>query len=258
MPAQPRSRLQRAALFACVGTLVGPSTTLFSSSQQLSGLMDVYPDFAWFLVAFGICMVAWFLALPIFSFALYLTPGGITVSLGHRKLAYGTALLAAVLLSIRVIQWLVSLPQGANPFDLWISVGDVLIFAPMTFGGVVLGALSTIASILLLNALARHAFDDRHPASKFLVASAKTATVVWGLAVAASVIRLAILPYAYSTAREQLAALPTPPTFLQMYGEPVQLMLELSTMFVAPWIVLKSLGGHAEPEAANSQVPQPL
>lgn len=233
--------LRRAAWFAWVATLAGVAIPVWGLVPQMQGLMAQWPRFWWAIWLAMVAGLALSASLPIFLFALHRNEGALCISHGHRHLGRWAGWAGVALLILRLSRWLPALGVYRDGTLRLQRAADYVYFNSLGFAEVVLGAISSSTLAMLLLALARY---DRaaevRPTSSFLVSASRAAAIGWGLVVAGNVVRMAVLPYIYSTVRVQLALLPTPLTFMQMYGDPALLLCDFAVVFAAPYIVYSS------------------
>lgn len=252
--------LRNAALAACCATSAGLVIPLWNTVPQASALMQQWPRFKWLVVILELVIVAFSATFPVFLFTFSRDRGALTISRGHRRLASIAAVLAAVLLMVRLVPWVQSLGiylDELEMLDLSVVRGS---FDRLNFADVVLSALSTVSCVVLLVATARYqpvADTEQELSSRTFTVAAKVTVISWGVVLAGTVIRLLALPYIYSTVQSQMALLPQRPTFTQLYGEPISIVLDVATIFAIPFIVFRSYGKTRPTELENPNVDVP-
>ena len=130
------------------------------------------------------------------------------------------------------------------------SVG-IGVLRPLDVVATILSAVSVIFYVVLLLVISSQPASDEMqdtPPSAFLRTSTKVAMIAWALVVAGNVVRLIALPFIYFANRQQIALLlPQPPTFMLLYGQPLELLFDFASVVAAPYIVFKSF---QEPKSA--------
>ena len=172
--------------------------------------------------------------LPFFYFALCRSREGPRISKRLGILALVAALALAANLAVDLPQWLKSLPSKT--------------LAPRTVNDAseLLVRLSTGALILLLTTIYRQASDDVQPrllAPKLLRIATGIAVVALGVWAAFNIIRLPFVPFVFLQLRDQAAAQyrKPPPPIAPFIVETVRMVLVQVCVFVAPYIVWRSL-----------------
>jgi hypothetical protein len=107
--------------------------------------------------------------------------------------------------------------------------------------------IANLAQILLLFTFFRLADDEPpEPASPFLSFTAKAAAIVGGLWAAFNVVRLLAIPYTYTLLRDEALRLGEQPfSMLHVLGELMPALLSSVALFVAPYMVWRSLAASA-------------
>lgn len=234
--------LRRAALAAGCATFAGAVIPVFRAIPQYPGLAQRWPNYAWAIWLALVLSVALILLLPLFFLALHRDRASLRILRKNRILVRVAMTVQVVLLCIGLVAtarllgpyfdppWLIERKLGINLFD------------PVGFAQGLLSTLSRVSLLGVMLALVRHEADTGGAAvSGFLRITARAAATACGIVAAGNLVRVAALPYVYSTVSLQIARLPQVPTFWQLYGEPLILLADFATMFVPPYVVLKSL-----------------
>ena len=202
--------IRKVALLACVTSVASLIMPLWNSTQWAAPLS---------------VLVSLMTALPpTFYFALYRDHGSLRISERLRLLARAAAFSNGTLLAFGLAAWIKS-PMGPVP--------------------TLLGALATVANILLLAALSRDPGEqpeEARPVSTLLYVVTKVTVIAWGVWVAFNLLRLVLVPYSYSQLQNYAFSVGRDgPPLAGMIKEAIQTFLRQACLFIAPYIVYKSL-----------------
>jgi hypothetical protein len=251
------------ALVAVVTSALGLPYPLWTDASQIFKSVSSQ-DLWWALPLLAIVFIL--TALPlVFLFALYRNQAGFHVPQSLRRLALVAALICAGVTSLQVAEWIRSEGPYFDSIGMlnWAAGGVAIHDAQsdprtLAFLSTLAGQLSSLAILLLLIALFRSSGtpDTEIPVGKLLRCVTRIA-VVAGLSVLAfQIIRLAAVPYIYSSTRDYARSIGrTPPALEPLLMGVIRDLLFTFSLVAAPFIVSRSLPQEPqEPRDADSDV----
>jgi hypothetical protein len=215
--------VRKVALLACVTSVASMIPPLWNTAQSMIATASQAPQQSWRMMPLALATFLASALLPVFYFALFSDEGSVQVSERLRLLARAAAFTLGILLVFKLAPWIKSPTQ---PVPTW------------------LGALATIANILLLAALSHSPGDESeepHPTTARLYVATKVTVITWGVWVAFSLLRVLLLPYTYSQTRGYLLSIGREgPVLADMANEAVQTFVSSACLWAAPYIIYRS------------------
>ena len=199
VPVSPRLRdVRRAALFACIATVLGMAVPIWNSARQILALESRIGQMG---AIAAIVAISLFTAIvPLFYFALYRDMGDLPVPGSTRWLAMTAAVTILIVILAAIPGWIESfrsesvLDGTARPW----TIGDTCSL---------LGAVKCVADILLLVALFRlaGAVSEKGVAvSKLLRVLTRVAVIAGGIAAVWWVMWVVATPWVYLDVRDRI------------------------------------------------------
>jgi hypothetical protein len=216
--------IRKVALLACITSAVDLIGYLWRAAPNVIAIASQVSSESWRAVPLALLTFIVTALLLVFYFALYRDEGSVQVSERLRLPARTAAFILGILLALQLAEWIKS-PERPVP--------------------ALLGALETIAYILLLAALSRDSGDEPEevrPVGSLLYVVTKVTVITWGVWVAFNLLRVLALPYVYSQTRDYLISIGRDrPIFADMAKEIVPAFLTAACLFTAPYIVYRSI-----------------
>jgi hypothetical protein len=162
-----------------------------------------------------------------------------------------------ILRDLRLLSWGAAIAfLASSVWRLQASVNASLLQSLLTAPdlqtlNVVLANVRNFSIVLLLIAIAKHRAPEgaEESLTAFLKKATCVAVVCSGLTVAFQLFRLGILPYLYYQNREQIAQVRDQLTIYSLWGQAAQQLVEQACLFMAPFIIAKSMQKQAPEEA---------
>lgn len=227
--------IRRAALIACIASILSLLIPVWNAAQQIRAVGSVYPR--WWIAPVAVMTVLFFAILPVFYFALYRSEGTLRFSRRLRLLAIAAALVLGLNLGVDLPAWIGSLGREGTSSVLIPERGNWTLGDMST----VFGFLSSAAIIFMMIAVCRHVDEEPDasaPASKFFRVVTRVAVIAWGIWVAFNLCRLVLTPYWYATIPG--VAFPvgrTPPPFRDAVAAAARMLLSQASLFIGPYVI---------------------
>lgn len=235
-PVSPQLRdVKRAALVACIATVVGVAIPMWNSTHQILALGSNIGKLA--LIAAMLVGYLFAATVPLFCFALYRNDGDLLVSRNSRWMARTAAAGIGIMAVAAIPGWIGSfrgesvLNSSARPW----TISDT---------ATALGKVADLAGILLLVALSRLAGDRSSergiPVSSLLRLLTRIAVIEGGIAAAGCVVGVALTPWVYSRIRNlflRYGYSDAPLTLSHFALDRFRTALTVIFVYVAPFLV---------------------
>ena len=228
-------QVKRAALVACIATVIGAAIPMWTSIRQMLALESNIGSNIGRLGAIAAILVGYIFAaiVPLFYFALYLNDGDLLVSRNMRRVTITAAAVIGLLGVAAIPGWIGSF-RGESAGRPW-TIGDT---------SAALGEIATLASILPLVALFRLATDGSSErgvsVSRLLRMVTKVAVIAGGIVAVGCVIGVMATPWVYAYLRDRSLEMGYSNvrwTFSRLVFDRVQTALAVVCLYVAPFVV---------------------